>query len=153
MENKINSKKTISKTYKEQIEKNLPKINLSLIEYNKLKAYQEVDLYSLQRRDYKGHDIEDNIKWISKKMKKLKLKENLNNKKVKIMKKYIDDLKNKYKLYKKIIIRSTANDSKVKYISNNEIIDINTIENGDESGNEIGSDYLNEDDEISENNE
>ena len=153
LENKINSKKTISKTYKEQIEKNLPKINLSLIEYNKLKAYQEVDLYSLQRRDYKGHDIEDNIKWISKKMKKLKLKENLNNKKVKIMKKYIDDLKNKYKLYKKIIIRSTANDSKVKYISNNEIIDINTIENGDESGNEIGSDYLNEDDEISENNE
>jgi hypothetical protein len=153
LENKINSKKTISKTYKEQIEKNLPKINLSLIEYNKLKAYQEVDLYSLQRRDYKGHDIEDNIKWISKKMKKLKLKENLNNKKVKIMKKYIDDLKNKYKLYKKIIIKSTANDSKVKYISNNEIIDINTIENGDESGNEIGSDYLNEDDEISENNE
>ena len=152
LENKINSKKTISKTYKDNIEKKIPKINLSLIEYNKLKVYQEIDLYSLQRRKYKGQNIEDNIKILSKKLKKLKLKENLNNKKVKVMKKFIDDLKDKYKLYKKIIIKTTANNSKTKYISNNEIIDINKIENENESENEVGSDYLNEDDEISENN-
>ena len=150
-ENKIIPNKSLTKTYKEKIKKELPKINLSLIEYNKLKVYQEVDLYSLQRRDYKGQNIEDNIKILSKKIKKMKTKENLNFRKVQAIKKFIDDLNNKYLSLKRIKTFSTAINN-VKYISNNEIIDINKIENEIEDENEEGSDYLNEDDEISENN-
>ena len=150
-ENKIKSKKTIYNTYKDKIEKEIPKINLSLIEFNKLKVYQEVDLYSLQRRNYKGANLEDNIKILSRKIKRLKKKENLNYRKVKAMKKYIDDLKNKYIMYKRIRTKSSAFNSEVKYISNNEIVDINNFINQDDSGDDVGSDYLNEDDEITEN--
>ena len=151
LENKIKAEKTIYKTYKDKIEKEIPKINLSLIEFNKLKVYQEVDLYSLQRRNYKGANLEDNIRILSRKIKRLKKKENLNYRKVKAMKKYIDDLKNKYIMYKRIRTKSSAFNSEVKYISNNEIVDINNFINQDDSGDDVGSDYLNEDDEITEN--
>ena len=147
LENKINQNKSISKTYLEKITKEIPKINLSLIEYNKLKVYQEIDIYSLQRRNYKGDNVENDIKILSKKIKKIKAKENLNSKKVKAMKKYIDDLKNKYIMYKNIKTKSSAINCEVKYFSNNEIIDLKNNDNENES---IGSDYLNEDDEISE---
>ena len=63
------------------------------------------------------------------------------------MKKYIDDLKNKYIMYKNIKTKSSAINCEVKYFSNNEIIDLKNNDNENES---IGSDYLNEDDEISE---
>ena len=151
LEDRIKSKKTIYKAYKDKIEKEIPKINLSLIEFNKLRVYQEVDLYSLQRRNYKGATLEDNIRILSRKIKKLKKKENLNCRKAKAMKKYIDDLKNKYIMYKRIRTKSSAFNSEVKYISNNEIVDINNFINQDDSGDDIGSDYLNEDDEITEN--
>ena len=152
LEEKVKPKSSLSKTYNERILKQIPSINLSLIEFNKLKVYQEIDLYSLQRRNYKGQNIEDNIKTMKKKYKKMKIKERLNYKKEKAMKKFIDDLRNKYILYKKIRTKSSALNSKVKYISNNEIIDLNKFEKEDESDLDAGSDYLNEDDEISENN-
>ena len=148
LENRINHNKTLSNYYKENINKEIPKINLELIEYNKLKVYQEIDLYSLQRRKYKGGNIDINIKIIKKRIKKIQEKGNLNYKKVNAMKKYIDELKNKYILYKKIRTKSSAFNWEVKYISNNEIIDLKNNENEEES---FGSDYLNEDDEISEN--
>ena len=152
LEERVKPKSSLSKTYNERILKQIPNINLSLIEFNKLKVYQEIDLYSLQRRNYKGQNIEDNIKTMKKKYKKLKIKERLNYKKEKAMKKFIDDLRNKYILYKKIRTKSSALNSKVKYISNNEIIDLNKLEKEDESDMDVGSDYLNEDDEISETN-
>ena len=152
LEEKVKPKSSLSKTYNERILKQIPSINLSLIEFNKLKVYQEIDLYSLQRRNYKGQNIEDNIKTMKKKYKKMKIKERLNYKKEKAMKKFIDDLRNKYILYKKIRTKSSALNSKVKYISNNEIIDLNKFEKEDEFDLDVGSDYLNEDDEISENN-
>ena len=152
LEERVKPKSSLSKTYNERILKQIPNINLSLIEFNKLKVYQEIDLYSLQRRNYKGQNIEDNIKTMKKKYKKMKIKERLNYKKEKAMKKFIDDLRNKYILYKKIRTKSSALNSKVKYISNNEIIDLNKLEKEDESDMDVGSDYLNEDDEISETN-
>jgi hypothetical protein len=153
LEERVKPKKSLSKTYKEKIEKDIPKINLSLIEFNKLKVYQEVDVYSLQRRKYKGANVEDNIRITLKQIKRIKKKKNLNYRKAMAMKKIIDDLKNKYKLFKRIKTKSSAINSKVKYISNNEIVDINNLYNNDESDDDIGSDYLNEDEEeISESN-
>ena len=153
LEERVKPKKSLSKTYKEKIEKDIPKINLSLIEFNKLKVYQEVDVYSLQRRKYKGANVEDNIRITLKQIKRIKKKKNLNYRKAMAMKKIIDDLKDKYKLFKRIKTKSSAINSKVKYISNNEIVDINNLYNNDESDDDIGSDYLNEDEEeISESN-
>ena len=68
------------------------------------------------------------------------------------MKKFIDDLKNKYILYKRIKTKSSAINSKVNYIANHEIIDLNQVEEKEEDDidNDYGSDYLNENDELTE---
>ena len=86
-----------------------------------------------------------------KKIKKIKNKMDINLKKIEAMKKFINDLKNKYILFKRIKTQSSAVNSKVNYIANNEIIDLNQIEEGeDEDNDDIGSDYLNENEEITE---
>jgi hypothetical protein len=152
LENKIIPKKSLSGTYLQEIQSKIPKINLDLIEFNKLKVFQEIDLYSLQRRNYKNMSVEDNINIIKKKIKKIKNKININSKKAEAMKKFIDDLKNKYILYKRIKTKSSAINSKVNYIANHEIIDLNQVEEKEEDDidNDYGSDYLNENDEITE---
>ena len=152
LENKIIPKKSLSGTYLQEIQSKIPKINLDLIEFNKLKVFQEIDLYSLQRRNYKNMSVDDNINIIKKKIKKIKNKININSKKAKAMKKFIDDLKNKYILYKRIKTKSSAINSKVNYIANHEIIDLNQVEEKEEDDidNDYGSDYLNENDELTE---
>ena len=152
LENKIIPKKSLSGTYLQEIQSKIPKINLDLIEFNKLKVFQEIDLYSLQRRNYKNMSVDDNINIIKKKIKKIKNKININSKKAEAMKKIIDDLKNKYILYKRIKTKSSAINSKVNYIANHEIIDLNQVEEKEEDDidNDYGSDYLNENDELTE---
>ena len=152
LENKIIPKKSLSGTYLQEIQSKIPKINLDLIEFNKLKVFQEIDLYSLQRRNYKNMSVDDNINIIKKKIKKIKNKININSKKAEAMKKFIDDLKNKYILYKRIKTKSSAINSKVNYITNHEIIDLNQVEEKEEDDidNDYGSDYLNENDELTE---
>jgi hypothetical protein len=151
LEKKINSKKTLHGTYLNEIKSNVSKINLDLIEFNKLKVFQEVDINSLQRRNYKILNVEENIIITKKKIKKIKNRMEINLKKIEAMKKFIDDLKNKYILFKRIKTKSSAINSKVNYIANHEIIDLNQIEEGeDEDNDDIGSDYLNENDEITE---
>ena len=149
LEKKIIQKKNLYDTYIDDIEEKIPKINLDLIEFNKLKVYQEIDLYSLERRNYKNMSIEDNIEMTKKKIKKIKKKVNINSKKAEAMKNFIDDLKNKYILYKRIKTKSSAINSKVNYIANHEIIDLNKVEE-EENEDDYGSDYLNENDEITE---
>ena len=146
---KVIQKKNLYDTYIDDIEEKIPKINLDLIEFNKLKVYQEIDLYSLERRNYKNMSIEDNIEMTKKKIKKIKKKVNINSKKAEAMKNFIDDLKNKYILYKRIKTKSSAINSKVNYIANHEIIDLNKVEE-EENEDDYGSDYLNENDEITE---
>ena len=153
LENKVIPKKSLCETYLEDIESKVPELNLGLIEFNKLKVFQDVDLYSLQRRNYKNMSIEDNINATKKKIKKIKNKININSKKVEAMKKFINDLKNKYILYKRIKTKSSAINSKVNYIANHEIIDLNKVEEEidyDDNDKDIGSDYLNENDELTE---
>ena len=152
LENKIIPKKSLSGTYLQEIQSKIPKINLDLIEFNKLKVFQEIDLYSLQRRNYKNMSVDDNINIIKKKIKKIKNKININSKKAEAMKKFIDDLKNKYILYKRIKTKSSAINSKINYIANHEIIDLNQVEEKEEDDidNDYGSDYLNENDELTE---
>ena len=151
LEKKINSKKTLKGEHLNEIKSHVSKINLDLIEFNKLKVFQEVDINSLQRRNYKNLSVEENIYMTKKKIKKIKNKMDINLKKIEAMKKFINDLKNKYILFKRIKTQSSAVNSKVNYIANNEIIDLNQIEEGeDEDNDDIGSDYLNENEEITE---
>ena len=150
LEKKIIPKKNLCNTYIEKIESTIPKLNLDLIEFNKLKIYKEVDLYSLERRNYKNLTIEEHIEITKKKIRKLKKKVKINSTKESAMNKFIEDLKNKYILYKKIKTKSSAFNSKVNYIANNEILDLNNIEEEMDSNNDVGSDYLNENEEITE---
>ena len=150
LEKKIIPKKNLCNTYIEKIESTIPKLNLDLIEFNKLKIYREVDLYSLERRNYKNLTVEDHIEITKKKIRKLKKKVKINSTKENAMNKFIEDLKNKYILYKKIKTKSSAFNSKVNYIANNEILDLNNIEEEMDSNNDVGSDYLYENDEITE---
>ena len=150
LEKKIIPKKNLCNAYIEKIESTIPKLNLDLIEFNKLKIYREVDLYSLERRNYKNLTVEDHIEITKKKIRKLKKKVKINSTKENAMNKFIEDLKNKYILYKKIKTKSSAFNSKVNYIANNEILDLNNIEEEMDSNNDVGSDYLNENDEITE---
>ena len=60
----------------------------------------------------------------------------INSKKLEVMNKFINELKNKYALFKRIKTQSSAINSKVNYISGNEIIDLDKVEK-EESENDI----------------
>ena len=61
-EKKIKPKKKISIDFLNNIKKEVPSINLSQIEFNKLKVINEADAYSLQRRNFEQGNINGKIK-------------------------------------------------------------------------------------------
>ena len=82
-ENRISQPVQLSKTYLYEVRQFIPHIDLTQIEFNKLKIIGEADLYSLQRRKYKNQNIDGNIKDFKKKIEKIndkltviKIKEN-----------------------------------------------------------------------------
>ena len=64
---KVKPLKKITIHYIPKIKKQVPKINLAQIEFNKQKVMNEADLYSLQRRKFKMQNLDENIKTIKKK--------------------------------------------------------------------------------------
>jgi hypothetical protein len=65
---KINQPIKLIEYHRDEIEKSVPIINLSQIEYNKMKIVKEEDLYSFQRRKYKSQNIDNLIKEEKKKL-------------------------------------------------------------------------------------
>ena len=61
--------KKITVQYLPKIRKQVPRINLSQIEFNKQKIMNEADLYSDQRRKFNMQNIDENIKTMKKKKK------------------------------------------------------------------------------------
>ena len=101
-ENKISSSKTIINDYSSNINKTIPKLDLNQIEFNKLKVMDECDMYSLRKRKYKASDANEVLEITRDEVQKYKEKIKLNKKKCKAIKSYIDELKNDYKLLRKI---------------------------------------------------
>ena len=66
-EKKIKPLKKISIHYLPKIKGQVPKINLSQIEFNKKKVMNEADLYSMQRRKFQMDNLDENIRTMKKK--------------------------------------------------------------------------------------
>ena len=110
---KVKPLKKINIHYIPQIKKQVPKINLSQIEFNKQKVMNEADLYSLQRRQFKMQNLDENIKNMKKKIKKLKHTCKVNKKKLIAFENYAKNMENNYKALKPLKIQSSLNGFKI----------------------------------------
>ena len=148
-EAKVKPLKKVSIHYIPKIKSQVPKINLAQIEFNKQKVMNEADLYSLQRRNFKMKNVEENIKTMKKKIKKMKHICKLNNKKLIAFENYSKNMENNYKALKPLKIQSSLGGAKIPKIQNffqngfnsGNLNDIDDIDLGDED-----SDILEDDD-------
>ena len=113
---KVKPLKKITIHYIPKIKKQIPKINLAQIEFNKQKVMNEADLYSLQRRKFKMQNLEENIKTMKKKIKKLKHLCKLNKKKLIAFENYAKNIENNYKALKPLKIQSSLGGAKIPKI-------------------------------------
>ena len=148
---KVKPLKKITIHYIPKIKKQVPQINLSQIEFNKQKVMNEADLYSLQRRKYKMQNLDENIKTMKKKIKKLRHTCKINKKKLDVFEKHAKNMENNYKTLKPLKIQSSLNGVKIPKIQkfldeddgrkdNGIINELDDIDLGDED-----SDHLEED--------
>jgi hypothetical protein len=115
-EKKIKPKKKISIDFLNSIRKEVPSINLSQIEFNKLKVINEADAYSLQRRNFEQGNINGKIKNIKLQIKSLSKKISMNKKKLDAIHNFIEDVKYNYKLLRPIKVQTSAAANPVHYI-------------------------------------
>ncbi len=115
-EQKIKPKKKISTDFISDLRKNVPIINLSQIEFNKIKIINEADAYSFQKRNLEQNDISWKVKHTKKQIKNLTKKISLNQNKLKVIHNFIEDVKYNYKLLRPIKVQSSAAGNPVNYI-------------------------------------
>ena len=115
-EKKIKPKKKISVEFLPNIRKEVPSINLSQIEFNKLKVINEADNYSLQRRNFEKQNINGQIKSIKTQIKNLEKKLSINKRKLDVIHNFIEDVKYNYKLLRPIKVHTSAAANPVHYI-------------------------------------
>ncbi len=115
-EQKIKPKKKISTDFISDLRKNVPIINLSQIEFNKIKIINEADAYSFQKRNLEQNDISWKVKHTKKQIKNLTKKISLNQNKLKVIHNFIEDVKYNYKLLRPIKVQSSAAGNPVTYI-------------------------------------
>ena len=148
-EKKIKPLKKICIHYMPKIKGQVPKINLNQIEFNKKKVMNEADLYSMQRRKFQMDNLDENIKTMKKKIKKIKHTCKINRKKVNALEKFDKDMESNYKVLKPLKIQSSLGGVKIPKIQNffqsrggnfnkiNEIDDID-IDLGDDDSDDLG---------------
>ena len=143
-ENRISQEVQLSKTYLDEVRQFIPHINLTQIEFNKLKIIGEADLYSLQRRKYKNQNIDGNIKDYKKKIEKINDKLTVIKRKEKAMKDYLEKYKENYEALKPLRMQTSVYKKEIKFIKKSLFGGDDKIDelSGDEGG--FGSDYGNE---------
>ena len=150
-ERKIIPSKNIINDYIKNIKKEVPSLNFSQIEFNKAKVINEADLYSFQRRNFEANNINERIYNIKKKIKKIKNKINLNEKKYKAIRNFIQETKNNYnKILRPIKIKSTVETGNINFKIQNLLSKLDTKKEVHTKKNAIeeelvGSDYSDED--------
>ena len=115
---KIKPKKTIKTDYINEITKQVPKLYFSQIEFNKAKVMNEADLYSAQRRKFEMQNIDENLKTLKKKIKKLKKKCEINEQKLEALQNFDRKVKDSYKVLKPLKIVSSVNEIDVRFMKN-----------------------------------
>ena len=140
---KVKPLKKINIHYIPQIKKQVPKINLSQIEFNKQKVMNEADLYSLQRRKFKMQNLDENIITMKKKINKLKHICKVNKKKIIAFEKYSKNMENNYKALKPLKVQSSLSGIKIPIIQKfyKEGFDKSDIINGIDDI-DLGDDYI-----------
>ena len=113
---KVKPKKSMRTDYIEKIKKQVPRLYLSQIEFNKSKVMNEADLYSAQRRKFEMQNIDENLKTLKKKIKKIKRKCKYNQEKLEAMKNYDEILKDNYKILKPLKVTASLTDVNVNFM-------------------------------------
>ena len=94
---KVKQTKKIIKNYLPKVKEKVPKLSLSLIEYNKMKIMNEADLYSYNKRQEQLGNADENIKIMKNKIKIIKRRCNLNQKKIETLINFVKECENDYK--------------------------------------------------------
>ena len=104
-ETKIKPKKKINVDYLPKIKKEIPNLYLSQIEFNKSKVMNEADLYSYQRRKFQMQNVDENIKMMKKKIKIIKRRCKINEKKYETIQNFAKECENDYNRLKAIKVQ------------------------------------------------
>jgi hypothetical protein len=123
-ENKVKPAKKISSNYLKSIKKSIPSFNFKQITFNRDKI-NEIDIYSLQRRQYKLNNIDNKIKEMKAKIEKITDKITSLKQKENIMREFVKKLEEKYEdikpmLYQKSEINITQSDFILNSLNNND---------------------------------
>ena len=130
-----------------KIRKKKKKINLSQIELNKKKVMNEADLYSMQRRKFQMDNLDENIRTMKKKIKKIKHICKTNKKKVNAFENYAKNMESNYKVLKPLKVQSSLGGAKIPKIQNffhngsgnhDMINEIDDIDLGDDDSDNLG---------------
>ena len=106
---KVKQNNKISKGFRlTQIQKKIPKVDLSMIEFNKKKIMNEADLYSFKRRKFKSKNIDEQIKEMSVKRKEILHKCKISVKKIKAMKQFSENMQKNYNILKPLKLKTSV---------------------------------------------
>ena len=115
-EKKIKNKVRISTMYLSEIKKTVPNLYLNQIEFNKKKIMNEADLYSYQRREYFKQNVDENIRLMKKRIKKLKKRLSINKQKLQALIEFDKKAKEKYKVLKPLKVQSSLKDYNISFM-------------------------------------
>ena len=146
---KVKQNNKISKGFRlTQIKEQIPKVDLSMIEFNKKKIMNEADLYSFNRRKFETKNIDEQIKEMTLKRKEILHKCKLNIKKIIAMREFSENMQNNYNILKPLKLKTSVfvgmNDNNTNFKDNkNDLQDIEEI-NEDASDEDNYDNIMNE---------
>ena len=129
---KVKQNKKIIKNYLPKIKEQIPKISLSLIEYNKIKIMNEADLYSYNKRQEQRGNPDENIKILKKKLKIIKRRCILNQKKLETLQNFVKECENDYNTLKSMKVQMSVKDKKIIFMKKDFFINDKIDEEEDE---------------------
>ena len=146
---KVKQNNKISKGFRlTQIKEQIPKVDLSMIEFNKKKIMNEADLYSFNRRKFETKNIDEQIKEMTLKRKEILHKCKVNIKKIIAMREFSENMQNNYNILKPLKLKTSVfvgmNDNNTNFKDNkNDLQDIEEI-NEDASDEDNYDNIMNE---------
>ena len=129
---KVKQNKKIIKNYLPKIKEQIPKISLSLIEYNKIKVMNEADLYSYNKRQEQRGNPDENIRILKNKLKIIKRRCGLNQKKLETLINFVKECENDYNRLKSMKVQMSVNDKKIIFMKKDLFINDKIDEEEDE---------------------
>ena len=137
LENKVKQVKKLSTNYLKSIKNTIPSFNFNQIKFNRDKI-NEIDIYSVQRRQYKSKNIDNNIKEMKTKIEKINKKISLLKQKENIMREFVKKLEEKYEELKPMLYQKSENNipSQSDYI-------INSLNKNENENKEKDNDFSN----------